>query len=373
MAKEHFLYTKIYSELKDKIETGQLAAGGKLPSEEELRQEYGVSVITVKHAMQMLAKEQMVRRIPGKGTYVRDGGPAVEELKENPKEEEKTDIEIKREKRLIGVIMEHAMPSFGIDLMFELDRAAEKIGYQVILRFTYGDRERETREIEFLMSLGVEGLIILPCHGFYYNMALLKLVVEGVPVVVVDKKMEGIQIPCIRTDNADAVFKLVDYLKEQGKTRIGMITVEAAEAVTLKERKKAFEKKIAQLRLPEMEICTLPQLDYVMLKHVPFEEHVVRVADYLKRVGRQLDGVVCMDYGNLMAFLEAAKRVGELASHILPCCMDEVYIVPGGPRYAHVKQNEAAMADKAIELLEKQIKGEEVVQGDIIIPGIFHG
>lgn len=371
MAKDQFLYTKVYLELKEKIETGQIAPGSKLPSEEELRQEYRVSVITIKHAMQMLTKEKLVRRVPGKGTFVME--------MEQKKEEQEAAAQVKpvalakQEEKLIGVILEHAMPSFGIDLMFELDKAAEKMGYRMVLRFTYGDRERETREIDFLMSMGIEGLIILPCHGFYYNMALLKLVVEGVPVVVLDKKMEGIQVPSIRTDNTDAIFRLVDYLKEQGKTRIGMITVDETGTVTLVERRKAFRKRISQLHLPVMEDCVLPQMDYVMLKHVPYEDHVIRIADYLNRFGRQLDGVVCMDYVNLLAFLEAVKRVGNVASHILPCSMDEVYIVPGGPKYAHIKQNEAMMADKALELLRDQIEGKKVLQEEIKIPGIFQG
>ena len=51
--------------------------------------------------------------------------------------------------------------------------------------------------------------------------------------------------------------------------------------------------------------------------------------------------------------------------------MDQVYLVPGGIKCAHVKQDEAAMADKAIEILKRQMETGEEVAEDIRIPGIF--
>ena len=369
MPKGEFLYKNVYSGLKEKIENGQFAAGSRLPSEEELCDTYQVSVITVKRAMQMLAKEELVRRVPGKGTFVTEIKqviPVSEAARNEAVSEQRND------KKLIGVILEYAMPSFGMDLMYELDKAALAAGYRICVRFSYADRERETQEIEFLMSLGIDGLIILPCHGFYYNMAILKLVIEGFPVVVLDKKMEGIQVPSIRTDNADAVFRLVDYLKEQGRSRIGIITVKETGTISLIERRKAFRKKIEQLRLPVMEECILPEVSYTVVKRKPIEDYVVQIGEYLKHCGRNLDGVVCMEYGVLLAFLEAVSRAGEdKFSHILPCSVDEVYLVPGGAKYPHIKQNEASMAKTAVELLTEQIAGKSVEQDEVKIPGIF--
>ena len=222
------------------------------------------------------------------------------------------------------------------------------------------------------MSMGINGLIILPCHGSYYNMAILKLVIEGFPVVVLDKKMEGIKVPSIRTDNTDAVYRLVDCLKEQGRTRIGMITVEDKGTVTLMERRKAFGERIEQLRLPDMEACILPEVSYILVKRKPIEDYVVEIEGYLRKCGRNLDGVICMEYGLLLAFLEAVRRIGkERYTHILPCSVDDVYLVPGGSRYTHVKQDEASMARKAVEILTAQITGEKIEQDEIKIPGIF--
>ena len=369
MPGDKFLYIKVSADLKAKIENGELAPGTKLPGEAEMSETYQVSVITIKHALQILAGENLIRRIPGKGSFVTERNQQKEEQR---LPQEKAETVQQKGTKLIGVILEYAMPSFGIELMYELDKAALAAGYRICIRFSYADRERETEEIEFLMSIGINGLIILPCHGSYYNMAILKLVIEGFPVVVLDKKMEGIKVPSIRTDNTDAVYRLVDCLKEQGRTRIGMITVEDKGTVTLMERRKAFGERIEQLRLPDMEACILPEVSYILVKRKPIEDYVVEIEGYLRKCGRNLDGVICMEYGLLLAFLEAVRRIGkERYTHILPCSVDDVYLVPGGSRYTHVKQDEASMARKAVEILTAQITGEKIEQDEIKIPGIF--
>lgn len=369
MVKKDFLYKKVYLDLKAKMEEGFFSPGAKLPGEGELSEEYQVSIITVKRALQILAEEGMIRRVPGKGSFIKEKS----DVEMVAQEKEKIEKVYPKQQKLIGVILEYAMPSFGMELMFELDKAALAAGYKVCVRFSYGDRERETEEIDFLMSMGIAGLVILPCHGSYYNMAILKLVMDGFSVVVLDKKMEGIQVPSIRTDNTDAVYRLVDYLKAMGKTRIGIITVDDMGTVTLLERRMAFRERINQLRLPVMEECILPEISYTLIKRKPVEDYVVQIESYLKKSGRNLDGVVCMEYGTLLAFLEAVRRTGDEGfSQILPCSVDDVYLVPGGSCYAHVKQDEVSMAKKAIEILMMQIDGEEIQKAEVKIPGIFH-
>ena len=83
-------------------------------------------------------------------------------------------------------------------------RLAKKTGYSLIVRFSYGDRERETEEIHSLMSLHVDGMIIMPCHGKNYSPAILQLYLDDFPVVLIDKKMKGIPVPSVRTDNKAA-------------------------------------------------------------------------------------------------------------------------------------------------------------------------
>ena len=74
------LYLKIYNDLLAGIKNGTYASGSRLPSEKELSSSYDVSRITSKKALEMLAEQNMITRMPGKGSYVSYSGERVDEI-----------------------------------------------------------------------------------------------------------------------------------------------------------------------------------------------------------------------------------------------------------------------------------------------------
>ncbi len=64
-------YRKVYNVLREKILDKALPAGEKVPPERVLCDTYGVSRITVRHALRLLQDQGLVERFPGKGTFVR--------------------------------------------------------------------------------------------------------------------------------------------------------------------------------------------------------------------------------------------------------------------------------------------------------------
>jgi GntR family transcriptional regulator len=63
-------YLRIYRDLSDRITSGQWPAGHPLPSQQQLAAEFGVSVMTLRQALQLLADDGLVQTRHGAGTYV---------------------------------------------------------------------------------------------------------------------------------------------------------------------------------------------------------------------------------------------------------------------------------------------------------------
>lgn len=71
MMSHNFIYTRIYNELRQRIESGQLAPGSRLETEMELRQRYGVSRETIRRALALLESDGYIIRKVSSGTFVR--------------------------------------------------------------------------------------------------------------------------------------------------------------------------------------------------------------------------------------------------------------------------------------------------------------
>jgi DNA-binding LacI/PurR family transcriptional regulator len=356
-----FLYKQLYDDMRQGILDGKYPPGSKLPTESNLRDDFAVSDITVKKALSLLADQGMVRRVPGKGTFVIDQAanskPAGSVRKDGTK--------------LIGVVLEHVATPFGLDMMYRMDQQAEKLGYKLLIRFSYADREAETREINFLISQKAEGLIIMPSHGTHYNTSILKLIVNKFPVILIDKKLEGIPVPSVRTDNCAAAGRLVRCLVESGCRNISLITSNEDNATSLEERKRGFYNEISTLGLPVYRECIVPSKTE-MVSNEPHISSVEAITRFLNEEKKMLDGIVCAEYGISLAFMKAAKAADVVPGRDLKvCCFDEDYLSPHGYYFTHVKQDEVTIADKAVSLLITQIQGGEIKEEDHRIPAIF--
>ena len=65
------LYVQLAHRLADEISSDRLAPGAKLPTESELMTMFGVSRVTVRQSMQLLARNGQVVSSRGKGTFVK--------------------------------------------------------------------------------------------------------------------------------------------------------------------------------------------------------------------------------------------------------------------------------------------------------------
>jgi len=68
-------YSRIVAELRQRIETGELTAGQRVPSTREITRQWGVAMATATKVLAELRREGLVHAVPGVGTVVSVAGP----------------------------------------------------------------------------------------------------------------------------------------------------------------------------------------------------------------------------------------------------------------------------------------------------------
>lgn len=371
MKKTGFLYQKVYEEIKADIKSGVSAPGSRLSSEKQLAAKYDISPITVKTALKLLAAEGYIKRIPGRGTFVTEN---VAEIVNNLPQPQKVSVPDMERHPVIGVVFEHVSSPYGLDMMYHMDRVATEKGYKLCIRFSYTDQVKETEEIDFLLALGVCGLIIMPSHGEHYNTKILKLLIDGFPVVLIDKNLDGIPVPAVYTDNEKCAGMLVDHLVGRGYANIGLVTSSCIGISSIEERERGFYERVSASGLKIYEECPAElKVDSICNTGRSIAERNIKtISEYLKKYPT-LDSLVCLESGFLCDIYEACQRLEmRIPEDLAVCSFDEDNNSPTGYFFTHVKQDEIAISEKAMELIDCLINGQNGGKiKNYKIPGIF--
>ena len=201
-------------------------AGDKLPSEKKLAEIWGVSVITPRKALDMLRVEDVIIRQPGRGSFVKDHVVINK-------------VPIKKDKPLFGVIMTDFDESYGLGLLNGIEHGIENKANFVFGR-SFGDLNKEQQIIQEFLDMGVEGLIILPSQANYFNSAILQLIVDEFPLVLIDRYLKGLGVTAIGTDNVKAAKKGTEYLFSLGHEDIALLGPAPLHAIAIEDRIEGF-------------------------------------------------------------------------------------------------------------------------------------
>lgn len=133
------------------------------------------------------------------------------------------------------------------------------VGYKMFLGDSDYNPETEASYLHRLRDGGVDGLIISPLAGGKNNRLIAALVKDGFPVVVMDNRLSGMQVNCVRYDDYAGAVQAMDYLFEKGHRRIVFLQ-QQTEFQTVRDRHRAFRESFERRGLPLQtdDIITVP-------------------------------------------------------------------------------------------------------------------
>lgn len=354
------LYLQVKNYLMDEIREKRLLPGSMISSEKELSEQFKVSRITVRKALSELEAENVIYRYPGKGTFVSDQKELLD-MAEREKEE-KTE----KKEYAIGVIMSHLDSPFQVSLLQALEKALGKRGYQMMFGLSHGRNQIEDELIDRMRSHGVDGLVIYPVDGAFYSEKILKMSMEGFPVVLVDRYLPGINTCSVYSDDRKGGQMMGEYLLKKGHRRIALLSQGPKNTVCLMDRIDGFYDAMLYAGIPRREEDIMEDMVNCAVYSDPiqYEENIRKIERFLSD-RPEITAVYCTIATFAINALQAARRLGRTLEIV---CFDSVKPYQWTEKIAipYIAHSETEMGQKAIELMTRLLNGEK--GENIIIP-----
>jgi LacI family transcriptional regulator len=155
----------------------------------------------------------------------------------------------------VAFIVPELANNFFMDVAEGMGEKLMNRGYTMLLASSGNSTEVEKKQITMLADRGVDGMVVIPASSRGDH--LQAIVDRGIPVILVDRIAEGVNLNAIASDNEKGAFELTKALLSDGYRRIafvgGDITVSTA-----RERLSGFARALAEAGIvPEPELICL--------------------------------------------------------------------------------------------------------------------
>ena len=124
--------------------------------------------------------------------------------------------------KLIGILIPELNNIFCTEIITEIEDLLRGHGYATMVCDCRTDEKREKEAVEFLKKRRVDGIIAMPSgkSGKHFS----KLQKSGIPVVLLDRKLDDADCDYVLVDNREGAKEAVSRLIEAGHRKIGVIT-----------------------------------------------------------------------------------------------------------------------------------------------------
>lgn len=350
MSKGETLFEMIHSALLDEIKSGKYSDGTRLPTEMEITQRFFVSRVTAKRALNTLAEEGLITRVPGRGSFVKGIDPACA-------------VKAATAKRYsVLFILNSFSAAFGTEMIQGAIEQGEEEGLDIIIKKDFNSVESENRMLKEAKSSGAAGVILQPANGEMYSKTLIELAYGGYPVVMVDRYLSGLDVPFVGIDNEAVSKEAVTKMLDLGHREIMILISLNNNSYTQRLRLSGYISAHIARGVPVRQDLVVMDLDKErIMSGLPGSDRgtFITLVDSITeklRAHPEVTAVFSTEYRLSQAVIAACDRLGR---------KDEVSIVGFdavsdllGPRLTHIQQPQREIGAKAVSLMRQLITGE---------------
>ena len=353
------------SVLRDQILSGNYKAGDWLPTERTLAENLGVDRRVVRTAINQLIQSGLVIRRPHCRPIV---GPAEAQ----PSEAFAHSSEALSSASFIALLMWHGggkmERAFTSQqrIFWGMSQALGEAGCHAVfvdLGIVASEEENAVREAEklgYLLKRGFGGVVFYP-YAYQSNRALVEEVAAAIPLVMVDRRVEGVDTDFVGVDNHQAVYSAITHLVQQGHRRIAYVTKnEPIHAV--QDRIQGYMSAVRDAHLPEI-VLSIPSHDKVQ------EWTAIDAVFQLPKGKRPTAAAVFNDYGALH-LMQRLERFGlSVPEDVALTGFDDIVTtLPNGVGLTTVAQPYEEIGRKTAEVLLNRLQNPSSAKQSIELP-----
>jgi len=341
-----FLHRSVANELQHRVLEGQLLGGTKLPALRHMAEEFNVSTMTIRRALQTLEAEGHVYHMPGVGVFVRSDGPAVGEIGQ----------------KMLAFAATDLSSAFEMYIARGIEKACQEYDWAIQIFDAQLNTPLERRNISRIPNSGSMGAVILPTCSPENIDVLLKLQSSGYPFVLVDRTIPGLNTDLVESDHEHGAYQAVQYLIRNGHKRVLLLTPPPF-LLSVAARIRGYERAMhdAGIELSEdSKVWTDPELQTVgVVENRRWLEGYTAILPVLKREQPPLAVFAVEDYicwGVYEACRELNLRIPEDVSVI---CFDNSDITMTMlPPTTVIAQQTDEIGRIAVQLLDARVRSD---------------
>lgn len=231
------LYNKVRNEILKLIIERQIGSNELLPSEGEIAELCGVSKMTSKLALNSLAEEKIIYRIPRRGSFLADVD--LNKIRSMVDGNSVSTYSTAKANYLALIIPK--LDSYCGNIVAAILKEAANYNYHVVVKYTDSFSEKEEQILAEVAKVPeIKGVILFPGDNNTCGIELLNYKVRNYPIVIVDRVYKEIEFDSICHDHYQGAKEAVNYLIQKGHSKIGFISKSITNVTSREERYQGF-------------------------------------------------------------------------------------------------------------------------------------
>jgi LacI family transcriptional regulator len=162
--------------------------------------------------------------------------------------------------RQIGIVVPYLFDPFFAICAHAISTVAKRHAYSVVLATSNEDPQAEFDEASRMVRRNVEGLILIPAHRVKDASLMLGHEFEGLPIVTLDRPIEGSSFDSLLVDNELGAELAMRHLLALGHRRIAYVGL-SNDLFTMAGRHRGYEHMMEDAGLPAKSVIVTEALE----------------------------------------------------------------------------------------------------------------